>query len=202
MQHQRTCAGELFDSSESIVDIGDDADQLESLTTPPVEGAPEVEFPVVNPGRCKLALLGHRMHDEECAHPESTCGAGQVMNIEAGDCRGDNAAVSIDHRVVNERKKEISHCEDLRDKSGRRRAVRFSASARRHSRTLPWSPLSSTSGTRMPRNSSGRVYCGYSSVPAANDSSVSESELPSTPGISLPTASTTTIAGSSPPLNT
>ena len=31
--------------------------------------------------------------------------------------------------------------------------------------TRAWSPLSSTSGTAWPRNSAGRVYCGYSSRP-------------------------------------
>ena len=41
--------------------------------------------------------------------------------------------------------------------------------------TRPWSPERSTSGTSQPRNSAGRVYCGYSSSPAAKLSSSAES---------------------------
>ena len=40
----------------------------------------------------------------------------------------------------------------------------------------------STSGTVPPRNSAGRVYWGYSSSPAANDSSTADASLPMTPG--------------------
>src|SRR5439155_1621193 len=47
----------------------------------------------------------------------------------------------------------------------------------------------------------GRVYWGYSSKPAANDSSVVEAASIA-PGSSRMTASTTTSAGSSPPVST
>lgn len=54
---------------------------------------------------------------------------------------------------------------------------------RRHALIFAWSPDSSTSGTSMPFNSRGRVYCGYSSSPSENDSSSGDSADPSTPGI-------------------
>ena len=66
-----------------------------------------------------------------------------------------------------------------------------------------WLPLSKISGTAMPRNSRGRVYCGYSSRPASLcDSSVTLCGSPSTPGTYRITVSITTIAGTSPPLQT
>ena len=56
------------------------------------------------------------------------------------------------------------------DRSGRRSAVRSIRCSARHFSILPWSPLSSTSGTAQPRYSAGRVYCGSSNWPARNDS--------------------------------
>ena len=53
----------------------------------------------------------------------------------------------------------------------------------------------STSGTGWPRNSAGRVYCGYSSSPATNDSSAPDASLPITPGTRRATASITTSRG-------
>ena len=51
------------------------------------------------------------------------------------------------------------------------RASGAAPAARRHRAIRAWSPERSTSGTAQPRNSAGRVYCGYSSSPSANDSS-------------------------------
>jgi hypothetical protein len=53
-----------------------------------------------------------------------------------------------------------------------------------------------------PRNSGGRVYCGYSSRKPACDSSVAERSLPSTPGSSRAVASMTASAAISPPNST
>ena len=58
------------------------------------------------------------------------------------------------------------------------------------------------SGTPRPRNSAGRVYCGYSRSPSLKLSSSTEASLPSAPGTSRHTASTTTSAASSPPEST
>ena len=46
---------------------------------------------------------------------------------------------------------------------------------RRQRATSPWCPERRTSGTPAPRNSGGRVYCGYSSSRSLNDSSSVES---------------------------
>src|SRR5581483_11783432 len=84
--------------------------------------------------------------------------------------------------------------------SGRRRQVSQSACSRRQRATRAWSPDSSTAGTRAPRNSSGRVYCGGSSRPLANDSRSAAPSAPSAPGSNRVTASVTMRAGSSPPV--
>src|SRR3954464_3691941 len=67
-------------------------------------------------------------------------------------------------------------------RSGRAWTVLAIDCARRHRATLPWSPDTSTSGTDQPRNSPGRVYCGYSRRPSVNDSSPADASLPMTPG--------------------
>jgi hypothetical protein len=55
----------------------------------------------------------------------------------------------------------------------------------------------------MPRNSRGRVYCGYSNRPSSLcDSSAADCSSPSTPGTSRITVSITNMAGTSPPLQT
>src|SRR5690606_33452941 len=73
---------------------------------------------------------------------------------------------------------------------------------RRQRRISSALPLSSTSGTPCPAASSGRVQCGQSSHPSANESSTAESACPSTPGSSQATASRSTMAPSAPPDNT
>ena len=73
---------------------------------------------------------------------------------------------------------------------------------RRQRATRAWSPERSSSGTAQPRNSAGRVYCGYSSRPSANDSCSPDAAFPITPGTSRATASTTTSAAASPPAST
>ena len=73
------------------------------------------------------------------------------------------------------------------------------ACLRRHLAISAWLPDRSTSGTRSPCHSSGRVKCGQSSNPSENESC---DALPASfrlPGRSRTTASITTIAGSSPP---
>src|SRR5215211_1346980 len=87
-------------------------------------------------------------------------------------------------------------------RSGRRSRVRRSDSALRHRAIRAWSPERNASGTGQPRKSAGRVYCGYSSSPAPNDSSSPDSVLPITPGTRRATASMTTSAAASPPAST
>ena len=58
-------------------------------------------------------------------------------------------------------------------RSGRRSAS-VAAPRAAPAATAPWSPEVRMAGTSMPRNLGGRVYCGYSSRPAANDSSAVE----------------------------
>ena len=50
--------------------------------------------------------------------------------------------------------------------SGRLSSVRSNCFFRRHFATFAWSPVSSTSGTARPSQTSGRVYCGYSKSPS------------------------------------
>ena len=79
----------------------------------------------------------------------------------------------------------------------------FLLCAARHSAILPWCPLSNTSGTRKPCHSSGRVYCGYSSVsPSLKLSIAALFSPPSTPGINRTIESIIVIAGNSPPVST
>ena len=86
--------------------------------------------------------------------------------------------------------------------SGRRDSVSSMALSRRQRSISAWLPFSKTSGTFMPRNSAGRVYCGYSSSPSENDSVSADSLLPNTPGIKRAMQSIATIAASSPPVST
>src|SRR5438132_243850 len=86
-------------------------------------------------------------------------------------------------------------------RSGRRSRVRATASSRRHCAIFAWSPERSTSGTRRPRKSGGRVYCGPSRSPSREKlSACAESSLPSTPGTRRATASITASAANSPPV--
>ena len=58
------------------------------------------------------------------------------------------------------------------NRSGRRaRGALAAPAARRHAAIAAWLPDGSTAGTSRSRSSGGRVYCGYSSRPAENDSS-------------------------------
>ena len=68
-------------------------------------------------------------------------------------------------------------------RSGRaRRACGAAPGPWRQRAMRPWSPLRSTSGTSQPRNSAGRVYCGYSSSPSPKLSVTGLTALPITPG--------------------
>src|SRR5688572_2209684 len=87
-------------------------------------------------------------------------------------------------------------------RSGRLSQVRPSACFSRQRRMFSWCPESSTSGTLAPAYVSGRVYCGQSSSPSANDSSSADCSSPSAPGSWRTTASTSAIAASSPPDST
>src|SRR5438876_475457 len=95
-------------------------------------------------------------------------------------------------------------------RSGRRSSVLVTASRFRQRRISAWLPDSNTSGTDKSAepcgpgrvNVAGRVYCGKSSSPRLNESSVTDCSSPTTPGTSLATASRMTIAGSSPPVST
>src|SRR5205814_9485871 len=78
----------------------------------------------------------------------------------------------------------------------------FAACCRRHCLMRAWSPESRTSGTVMPLYSAGRVNCGHPVISSEKLSCASDSGSPTTPGTSLATASTRTIAGTSPPLRT
>src|SRR5581483_10672977 len=84
------------------------------------------------------------------------------------------------------------------------RTLRSRLCSRRHCSIRAWSPESRTSGTRQPLNSAGRVYCGYSTPPTSSAENVSRraDSSASAPGSRRATASTRTIAGSSPPEST
>ena len=69
-------------------------------------------------------------------------------------------------------------------------------------RIFSWCPLMSTSGTFLPKISSGRVYCGYSNSPSEKLSVCADPSLFSTPGIKRAIASIITMAGNSPPVST
>jgi hypothetical protein len=84
--------------------------------------------------------------------------------------------------------------------NGLKRRVISTAFSMRHCSIFLWLPDSNTSGTFMPKKSAGLVYWGYSSSPFVKDSCSSERGLPMAPGSSLATASTITMAGSSPPV--
>src|SRR6185295_488193 len=84
-------------------------------------------------------------------------------------------------------------------RSGRLSQVRPSACFSRQRRMFSWCPESSISGTFSPRYFSGRVYCGQSSSPSTNDSSMTEALSPTAPGNCLTTASISAIAAISPP---
>src|SRR5260370_9700393 len=204
MHYKRTRAGDFGRFDNRVIELGDDLHRLERLATARMVGPAEVEAPMIDYARRESPLFRNRMHDEHAAHLVGARRARDIVDVETGDRRSDALGVAIYHRMMNQRYEKVRHIQNLRRvaRSGRRRAVRRFASAARHSRILPWSPLSRISGTLIPRNSSGRVYCGYSSIPSANDSSSSDSGFPSTPGIILPTASITVIAGMSPPLST
>src|SRR3989442_8244945 len=88
------------------------------------------------------------------------------------------------------------------NKSGLRCAVRALACSARHWAISAWLPDNNTSGTRIPRNSAGRVYCGYSSKPWLNDSSAALCSSPNTPGSNRVTASISTMAGKPPLVST
>src|SRR5690606_12154787 len=79
-------------------------------------------------------------------------------------------------------------------RSGRLSHVLPSACFSRQRRMFSWWPESSTSGTRIPAYTSGRVYCGQSSSPPAKDSSSAEASSPSAPGSCRTHASISAIA--------
>jgi hypothetical protein len=48
------------------------------------------------------------MDDVHAAHTVSARGAGDVVEVERGDGRGDDAAVAVDDRMMDEREKDFS----------------------------------------------------------------------------------------------
>src|SRR5688572_26879398 len=127
------------------------------------------------------------MHDEEVRDPERVRTPRDVVQIEVRDRSRHDRALPIEHGVVDERRGEPSHRRRFPRgaRSGRRERVRLRDAPRRNSATRPWSPLFKTSGTSYPENVGGRVYWGYSSSPShagLNDSSLTDSAFPSTPG--------------------
>src|SRR5688500_14286878 len=87
-------------------------------------------------------------------------------------------------------------------RSGLLSQVRPSACFSRQRRMFSWCPDNSTSGTFSPRYVSGRVYCGQSSSPSANDSSITDAGSPTDPGSCRTTASISAIAARPPPEST
>src|SRR3989344_6795541 len=65
-----------------------------------------------------------------------------------------------------------------------------------HSSIFLWLPDINTLGTFQVENTSGLVYCGYSTNPPSLMCSFKNSSFPITPGTSRATVSVTTIAGS------
>ena len=109
MHQQRARSRSLVGGPHRVFEFADNLHQLECFAPATIEGSSELEFPVIdNPGR-ELPLLRHRMHDKKCPHSKCATRARQVVDIQAGDRGGDDAPVAIDHRMMNQRKKEISH---------------------------------------------------------------------------------------------
>ena len=71
-----------------------------------------------------------------------------------------------------------------------------------HRSIRAWSPERKTAGTAHSRNTSGRVYCGYSRRSRENESRAGADSSPRAPGSSRVTVSVTTSAAASPPDST
>ena len=122
---------------DCVVEFHHDLHTHERLATARVVGAAEVEAPVIDYAGREFPLLGNRMHHEHASNVVGSRRARDVVNVEAGDCRGDGLGISVDDRVVNQRYDKIATFNLRRSsRSGRRRAVRRFDSASRHARIL------------------------------------------------------------------
>ena len=78
---------------------------------------------------CEFPLLGDRMNHKETTYAEGASRARKIMDVQAGDRRGDDVSATVQHRIVNERDEEIRHVQGLirAIRSGRRAEVRSRA---------------------------------------------------------------------------
>lgn len=136
MDQERWHTREFVRLGNRRIEIRNDPDDLQRFASARIVEAAVIEPPVIDHRPGELALLGYRMHDEGRAHVISTSAAGEVVDVETRDRGGHRPAIAIQDRVMEKRDEEIGHAYDLRlvTRSGRRLAVRFSASALRHAR--------------------------------------------------------------------
>src|SRR6185312_6491169 len=205
----------LGDGGDGGGEVGDHGEQVDGLAAEVVLLGALVALPMRGDARGELALRGDGVDDEEALEAEGAARARDVVQVEVGERGGHDLLVLVVDRVMHEGDRQETHgsspsrrarssspSASVANRSGRRARVRKSDSRRRQRRMRSWLPLVSASGTATPRKLAGRVYCGCSSRPASNDSSSGESALPRTPGRRRATASTTTMAASSPPVRT
>ena len=107
MYNQRTPAGESRRFGYCVLEFRDDMHALERLAAARIMGAAEVEAPMIDHARGKFPLLGNRMHHEHAAHIVGARRARDIVDIEAGDRRGDALGVTIDDRMMNQRYEKI-----------------------------------------------------------------------------------------------
>jgi len=88
-----------------------------------------VAEPMAYDSVCEFPLLGDRMNHKESAYAEGASRAREIMDVQAGDRRGDDVSATVQHRMVNERNEESRHVQGLirAIRSGRRAKVRARA---------------------------------------------------------------------------
>ena len=149
--------------------------------------------PVLADARHELALGGDRVHEEVVAAAVRPRAPREVVDVEVRDGGRHDRPPGVEHRVVNERDRErltavlrLARTRLLLEQVGPALARFARAPARGATRDLGVvAARRGAAGTRAPRNSAGRVYCGYSSSPPVSglcDSSRVEASLPRTPG--------------------
>ena len=110
---QRARAGDSRRLGDRVVEFRDDLHSLERLAPARIVGAAEVEAPVIDHARGEFPLLGNRMHDEHAAHVVGSRRARDIVDVEAGDRRGDGLGVAIDDRMMNQRYEEVATLSEL-----------------------------------------------------------------------------------------
>src|SRR3977135_99524 len=99
MHHQWTRSANCRRIGERIIQRIDDLDRLERLATTSIEAASEVEAPMIDHRRRELTLFHDRMNYVRSTDSIGMRRSRDVVEIEAGDRGGYDAAVAIDHRM-------------------------------------------------------------------------------------------------------